>query len=108
MQVAAGQWADPVGGAVKSAAAGAATPATPASTIRPADGTPVYAAFTGTVITSESLPAIGGSCTALPICGGSAHRSYGNYMVCSRLTHPKLVAYYAHLSGASACRPVRR
>ena len=61
-------------------------------------GSPAYAAFGGTVIRSESLPASGGSCTALPICGGTAHRSYGNFMVVQSAENPRMVAYYAHLS----------
>ncbi len=99
LPVAGGQWADPVGGAVKVGCGWGCYTGHSGVDYPAPDGTPVYAAFTGTVITSESLPASGGSCTALPVCGGSAHRSYGNYMVVKSATHPKLVAYYAHLQG---------
>ena len=61
-------------------------------------GEPVYSAFTGTVTLSQSLPASGGSCTELPVCGGTAHRSFGNYIIVQSAVDPRLSTLYAHLS----------
>jgi murein DD-endopeptidase MepM/ murein hydrolase activator NlpD len=60
-------------------------------------GTPVYAVADGRVIRSESLLADGGTCTALPICGG-AKRSYGNLLVIQLAGNGEVTAWYAHLS----------
>lgn len=59
-------------------------------------GTPVYAVNSGTVTRSESITS-GGSCTALPICGGT-RVSYGNLLVIKLAGGGEVTAWYAHLS----------
>lgn len=59
-------------------------------------GTPVYAVTSGTVIRSESITS-SGTCTALPICGGT-RISYGNLLVLQLAGGGNTTAWYAHLS----------
>ena len=62
-------------------------------------GTPVYAVNSGTVVRSESITS-SGSCTALPICGGT-RVSYGNLLVIRLAGGGDVTAWYAHLSARS-------
>ncbi len=59
-------------------------------------GTPVYAVSGGVVIRSESITT-GGTCSALPICGGTK-RSYGNLVVIQLSADRTVTAWYAHLN----------
>ncbi|WP_344808345.1 peptidoglycan DD-metalloendopeptidase family protein [Microlunatus ginsengisoli] len=93
-----GLWADPTGGRYKITCGFGCYPGHTGADYPDLAGTPVLNVFGGTVIRSESLPASGGPCTALPICGGAAHRSYGNFIVVRSSSDPSLTAWYAHLS----------
>ena len=59
-------------------------------------GTPVYAVTDATVIRSESITTTG-TCTALPICGGT-RISYGNLLVLRLAGGGEITAWYAHLT----------
>ncbi|MDN5764122.1 MAG: M23 family metallopeptidase, partial [Microlunatus sp.] len=59
-------------------------------------GTPVYAVNAGTVTRSESITS-SGSCTTLPICGGT-RVSYGNLIVLKLAGGGETTAWYAHLT----------
>lgn len=59
-------------------------------------GVPVYAVNNGTVVRSESITTRG-TCTTLPICGGT-HISYGNLLVVKLAGGGEITAWYAHLT----------